>query len=323
MKHTIKAIIALIMLLQVSGAAAQKAAAHLDSTAILIGDQVGLHLEVRVPAGKKVMFPNAMDTVTNKIEIVEKSAVDTTYTADSMTVKQQLTVTSFDTGYLAIPPFKFGYGAKEIEDTLESEPLLLRVNPVKVDTTQPIKNIKGPMEAPVTFAEMLPWILGALALLLILLALWYIHKKRKANKPVLQPRPKPKEPPHAEAMKALESLKQKKLWQNGKIKAYYTELTHILRVYIERKFEVPAVESTSQEVLEELKQFGIDRDVYDNLKECLETSDMVKFAKMEPLPDEHERSYNAIYAFVNHTKNYGLGLNSGENTGEVKERHVE
>ena len=323
MKKTGKIIAVLIILLQASGIKAQEAVARLDSTQMLIGDQIGLHLEVSVPAGNKVMFPNVLDTVTNKIEVVEKSKVDTTYTADSVIVKQLLTVTSFDTGYLAIPPFKFGYGGNKIDDTLESEPLLLHVNPMKVDTTQPIKNIKGPMKAPVTFAEMLPWILGVLALLLLLFAIWYIRKKKKENKPVLQSKRKPRELPHVEALNALEDLKQKKLWQNGKIKQYYTELTHILRVYVERKFEVPAVESTSSEIITELNQFEIDRKVFDDLKECLETSDMVKFAKMEPLPDEYAKSFEAVKAFINHTKTYGQQAQEEPQTDKLKERHVE
>lgn len=323
MRQTGKIIIALIILLQAPGIKGQEAVARLDSTDILIGDQIGLDIEVTVPAGNKVMFPTVMDTVTKKIEVVEKSAVDTTFTADSLKVTQQLTVTSFDTGYLAIPPFKFGYGDNKIEDTLESEPLLLRVNPIKVDTTQPIKNIKGPMEAPITFAEMLPWILGALALLLLLFAIWYIRKKKREKKPVLQPKRKPREQPHIEALNALENLKKKKLWQNGKVKQYYTELTHILRVYVERKFEVPAVESTSNEILEELKQFEIDREVYEKLKECLQTSDMVKFAKLEPLPDEHEKSFEAVSAFIIHTKTYGQQAQEEPQTDKPEERHVE
>ncbi|MCF8332981.1 MAG: hypothetical protein K9I47_02440, partial [Bacteroidales bacterium] len=241
----------------------------------------------------------------------------------SATLTQQLTITSFDTGYIAIPRFQFGYGEKTITDTLQSEPLLLHVNSVKVDTTKEIKAIKGPMEAPLTFAEILPWILGALALLLILLAIWYVRKKKKEQKPVFQPKAKPKDPPHVEAMKSLEALRKKKLWQNGKVKEYYSELTHILRVYIERKFEIQAVESTSNEILHDLKQFDIDSQLYGQLEDCLVTSDMVKFARMEPLPQEHEKSYNTVVAFVEQTKFYGQQTEEEENHGKLRESNVE
>lgn len=315
--------IAILFLFQVTQAMAQQVEARLDSADILIGDQTGLELEVKVPAGHKVFFPNILDTVTSKIEVVNKKPIDTTFTTDSTTLSQRLTVTSFDTGYLAIPPFQFGYGQDKIEDTIESEPLLLNVNPVEVDTTQPIKSIKGPMEAPLTFAEMLPWILGSLALLLLIWAIWYIRKRKKQKKPVMQTRSKPNIAPEVEAKQALETLKQKKLWQNGKVKAYYTELTHILRVYIERKFEIPAVESTSNEILRDLESFDIEEGLYGKLKECLETSDMVKFAKMEPLPDEHERSYHTVAEFVEQTKSYGQEAEKEDDTGKLKERHVE
>lgn len=323
MKTIGKYIIGLLAVLNVGNISAQHVEARLDSSEILIGDQIGFELRARIPAGREVAFPVIRDTVTQDIEVVDKTPIDTTFTTDSAILTRQLTITSFDTGYKAIPRFQFGYGEKTITDTLESEPLLLHVKSVKVDTTRAIKDIKGPMDAPLTFAEILPWILGALALLLILAAIWYVRKKKKEQKPVFQPKAKPKDPPHIEAMKSLEALKKKKLWQNGKIKEYYSELTHILRVYVERKFEIPAVESTSNEILNNLKQFDIDSRLYSQLEECMETSDMVKFARMEPLPEEHEKNYNTAVTFVEQTKFYGQQPEEEENQGKLRESDVE
>lgn len=318
-----KYIIVMLAVLHAGSISAQHVETRLDSSKILIGDQIGFELKARIPAGHQVAFPDIRDTVTQKIEVVDKGQVDTTFTKDSALLSRRLTITSFDTGKIAIPRLQFGYGSKTITDTLESNSLLLQVNPVKVDTAQAIKDIKGPMEAPLTFAEILPWILGFLVFLLILLAIWYSRKKKKAQKPVFQPKAKPEDPPHVEAMKALEALKKKKLWQNGKVKKYYSELTHILRVYIEKKFEIPAVESTSNEILYDLKQFDIESQLYSQLEECLVTSDMVKFARMEPLPQEHEKSYNTVVAFVEQTKFYGQQTEEEDNRGKLRESNVE
>lgn len=317
-------VIAFILIVAVQHLSAQKAWVKLDTTDILIGDQINLELRATVQKGSRVMLPNLVDTVTREIEILRKNDADTITNKDSTTVKQTLKITSFDTGFIAIPPFNFAYGIENFSDTIQSEPLLLHVNPVKVDTAQPIKTIKGPMEAPLTFAEMLPWILGFLALVLIAFVIGYIYKRRKKAKPIMPVRQKPALPPHVEAMNGLEELKAKKLWQNGRVKAYYSELTHILRIYIERKFDVPAVESTSNEILRDIMTYDIDKVLYQKLQEVLSLSDMVKFAKMEPLPEDNERSYQQVVEFVENTKNYGQeSAEQDHNQGKLKESNVE
>ncbi len=292
-----------VLLFWLSGSlSAQEAVARLDSTKIYIGDQISFYLEFTAPDSVKAQWPYREDTLTDKIEILSQSDLDSLPSDEGgYKLQQKLRITSFDTGYLAIPPVSFAYRDNGKEKNTKTEPLLLHVRPVEVDTTQPIRAIKGPMSAPLTFAEILPWLLGAVALVLLALLTWYIIKRLKAHKPVIPVKQKPREPAHTEALKALKELKQKKLWQQGHIKAYYTKLSYIVRYYIERRFEIPAVESVSGDIMDDLKSAGLSKELSSTLSGLFEVSDLAKFAKLEPLPAENDKALQDAIAFVKET----------------------
>ena len=112
----------------------------------------------------------------------------------------------------------------------------------------------------------------------------------------------PKLPPHEQAIKELDEIKQQKLWQQGRSKEYYTLITDTLRKYIEERFGINAMEMTSGEILELIRKNSEAQSVYDNLRQILQLADFVKFAKMNPLPDENDLSMMNAYLFVNQTK---------------------
>ncbi|OYT14265.1 MAG: hypothetical protein B6I19_00795 [Bacteroidetes bacterium 4572_114] len=281
-----------------------KADAKLDTNVILVGDQIGFRIELALPENYNFSWPVFDDTLTGDIEIVKKSKVDTTATNNGlMNIRQDFTITSFDSGYYLIPPisFKYGIAGGTLSDQVETEPYLLNVFTVEVDTTKSFMPIKGPMEAPYTFAEIFPWILLAIAILLIAgLTIYFLVKKEK-NIPLFAPRPKPKLPPHTVALDALDKLKNEKLWQQGHVKKYHTRLTEIVRIYIEDSMEVRAVEMTSPEILGAIGQTGLDKKDIGPLKEILELADLVKFAKFKPQPSENGDSLERAYDFVKRT----------------------
>jgi len=180
--------------------------------------------------------------------------------------------------------------------------MLLAVHTVKVDTTQAIKPIIGPLKVPISFREMLPWILAAVVVVLLVIGgIWYYNKRRK-REPVFRLKPKVVLLPHETALQEIEKLRVKKLWQAGKIKEYHSELTEIIRKYIEDRFQVPALEQTSAEILESLlNNAGCPHAALDKLSNLLILADMVKFAKAEPLPLENENSLNDGIQFVHET----------------------
>ena len=172
----------------------------------------------------------------------------------------------------------------------------------KVDTTQAIKPIIGPLKIPIGFREMLPWILAALAVILIVIAgIWYV-RKRKKKEPVFRIKPKAVLPPHERALHELEKLRVKKLWQNGQVKEYHSELTEILRRYIEDRFAVPALEQTSAEIAASLTNHaGCPAGSLAELISLLVLADMVKFAKAKPLATENDASFTHAVEFVRAT----------------------
>ncbi len=280
--------------------------ATLDTSMLMIGDQTILTLEAVVPPSCRVVWPEIADTLTRQIEVIRKSRIDTLeqdgLKGDRL-LTQKLVITSFDSGYFAIPPFVFLYqqpGAAEYK-ARQTEALLLTVDNPDIDPGADIKDIKGPLKAPVTFAEIWPWLLAALLLAgAVFLVFWYLKKRKKAQ-PLVTFRRKPLQPAHIIALDELEKLRAKKLWQAGKIKQYHTELTEIVRNYISAKFHVHAIEMVTPDILEALEEKPVDTATRSKLKAMLELADLVKFAKENPLPDNQERSMNQAVDFVKET----------------------
>jgi hypothetical protein len=282
------------------------ASAKLDSTnKILVGDQVKLKLQLTYPAATTISWPDLRDSLRKSIEIVNKSKIDTIKNKDpkNLTLTQTLTITSFDSGGFYIPQIHFKYKNQKDTAFLEvlTDSLLLNVNTIAVDTTKAIKDIKGPMSVPITFKELLPYIIGFILLAVIVLLLFWIMRKRKKGEPLFG-FAKPNRPAHEEALDALEKLRNKKLWQNNKVKEYYTELTDIIRIYLQKRFNVLAMEMTTDEIMIALFPFMIQETVKKKFREMLTLSDLVKFAKANPLSNEHDGCLDTAIEFVNVTK---------------------
>lgn len=283
-----------------------EARAVLDTTEIMIGDQVSLKLELSVPSGSEIWWPEILgDTLTRYIEILARSAVDTISEENgNLQLRQTLRITSFDSGFHEVPPIPFEFKVKNdtTKYAFQTLPVYLSVNIPAVDMKADIKAIKPPLSAPITFKEILPWILIALAVLLAGAVAYYIWYRMKKNKPVIAFRPKTVIPPHVKALDNLEYLRLKKLWQSGKIKEYYSELTDIIRWYIEERYKIPALESTTDEILESLHGTGAPGSSQDKLRSTLILADLVKFAKEQPLPDQHDQCLTSCVEFVRETK---------------------
>jgi hypothetical protein len=247
------------------------------------------------------------DTILGNITVIGRGKIDTVYSGDKNTVtySQDLNITCFDSGFYTIPSIPFRYRLLPDTNSLVTTTtmMLLAVHTVKVDTTQAIKPIIGPMKIPLSFREMLPWILGAILLLLVAAGvIWFIRKRRK-NEPLIRLKPVVVLLPHERALQELEKLRIKKLWQAGRIKDYHSELTDILRKYIEDRFGVQALEQTTAEIMESLVSHAeINHTSLDKLGGLLMLADMVKFAKVQPLAVENERSMGEGIEFINETR---------------------
>lgn len=302
-----KIFISIILLFIAFGAKSQSISvvSKLDTNVVLIGDQIRLSLEANVPRDLEFHFPMLKDTIIKDVEVLEKSMIDTTFTNNqNLLLKQDFIVTSFDSGLYVIPAFNFTFKIGDRVDTLQSRELLLQVFTIPIDTTkQAIADIKQPIEASITFEEILPYTpipLGAI--LLILLAIYIIRKIRR-KEPIIRIPQKSKVPAHIIAVRDLDKLKDKKLWQQNKIKEYHSEVTEIIRTYIEDRFRVMALEQTSDEILADFDNSDlIDYRLKEALKQMFMVADLAKFAKAMPMPDENDLSMRNAYYFVDQTK---------------------
>jgi hypothetical protein len=282
--------------------------ASLDTNAILIGQQTHLELSVTYRADKgpvNIQWPAITDTITAKVPVLHDSHVDTILpdkANDPYLFKQvrTLTITSFDSGYWAIPPFHFTING----DTVGTDPLLLTVHTVAVDTTKAFRDIKEIYTVPYSLLAWLqdhwPWIAGGAAIVAILTALILFLIKRKRRPKPVAPEP-PKAPLHVRTLLALEALQQKKLWEQDRQKEYHSELTDILRGYIEERFGVRALEQTTDELLASLRLSSMPTASREQLAQVLRLADMVKFAKWKALPAENEQAIAAAIRLVQET----------------------
>ena len=281
-----------------------QATAKLDATTIKIGDQVKLHLTVQRPLNMVFNWAAPPDSI-HGIEIVEASKVDTVGKKDSVVITQTqtLTLTSFDSGYYPIPPFIFHYKKdKDTNDyTVETQALLLTVNTIPVDTTKGFKEIKNRLDANYSFGEfweVYKWyVIGGLALLLIIAALIIYFIKRKKVVPVIVEKIV-KRPAHEIALEALRALENEKFWQQGFVKKYYSELSDIIRTYIENRYGIIAMELTTDEILYHFNRTPINTEAKEKLSHLLKLADLVKFAKVQPLPNEHDLCLANAYSFI-------------------------
>jgi hypothetical protein len=275
----------------------------IDSTRFPIGSNRSLTLEFALTPGTTVTWPTFNDTISKSVEILSKSTIDTTIADGGRKVlRQVLQITSFDTGFIVIPPIVFL--TKDVSgnnSSLSSQPLLLEVYKLKVDVKADIRDIKPNYKAPVTFREVVPWILGVLFIGLSAWLLYRYFKTRPAKK-IEKPTIQMKIPAWEVAFKKLDILKAEQLWQRGEIKEYYTKLTDILREYFELKFNVNAGEMTSADIMIAMDEHIQDANAINSLQSLLFLADMAKFAKAKPGISDNEQSIKFAYNIIELTK---------------------
>lgn len=276
--------------------------ASIDSLQLLIGEQAKVKLEVSMDANQKLRLPALRDTLVKGVEILDIAKPDTQLLNDGkrMLIKQEYTVTSFDSALYYLPPFEVLVN----DQAYRSKALALKVYSIPVDTLNP-DQFFGPKtirEVPITWED----IQAIVWLTLLMLALgglgFYLFKRYRDNKPIIKKiKVEPKLPPHQQALKEIERIKSDKALRNTDPKAYYTELTDVLRTYMENRFGFNAMEMTSSEIIDKLKEIN-DKESIKDLMFLFQTADLVKFAKHSPLMNENDMNLVNAVDFINETK---------------------
>lgn len=279
--------------------------ARLDSALLLMGKTSALHVEIVQDKGVAgTLTADHLDTLSAMVEIAGRTAPDTVDLGNNrVQINRDLIIQSFDSGMYAIGPLAYVVG----RDTFMSNSLTLKVIPVSVDSLKDIHEIKPVETVPFKFFDWVPdfiadyWWAWLLLLLLTAAGAYAYFRWYKRGINPLRPEKK-RLPAYDEAMLNLQALKARQLWQNGQEKEYFTGLTDILRVYIDRRFSVNAVEMTSSQIIDTLKRNDETRAVNEQLGMILEMADFVKFAQARPLADDNEMAYQRAVNFVEATR---------------------
>jgi hypothetical protein len=300
-----------------------EAVSRLQPDSVLIGQQALLEISLKIPADFEVDWPDWGDTLITGIEILNTGALQREPIDKDGNIRmyQELRIASFDQGLYYIPGAELNFSPPSDSAffTAQTNPLMLQVSTVAIDTTAGFKPIKGPVAAPIGFWEVFPWIIGLLALALLALLL-YLYFRRRGGKEIPVPIiSKPIVPAHIVALNKLEEIRLMKLWQAGKYKTYHSLLSETIREYIEARFEVNAVEMTTDEILAAVDLMGINRDALAKLARALQLGDLVKFAKAEPAALENDMCYSHLVDFVN--ESHGIQEAQGQ-PQEEKEDEV-
>jgi hypothetical protein len=235
------------------------------------------------------------------LEVINDSGIDPV-AGERGTIRELrvLTITSFDTGFWAIPPFRFLVDGK----AMESAALLLEVKGVALDSAMVPRDIKDIHTLPFSIAywlrEHVVLVASGVTVLALIAALLYLllRRKKEPRAPAVKD---PMIPLHERALSAMRALEQERIWQQGDHKTYHSRLTDILRGYIEERFAVPALESTTDELIKELRVSSLSADKRDQLENMLRLADLVKFAKSIPSPQENEQMMSGAVRFVEST----------------------
>jgi hypothetical protein len=276
---------------------AVSARAWVDSTDYLLGDPITVHVLVEHPRGAKVE-PVLEDTLAGfaLLQRLPPTPEGENATATGVVVAR------YDSGSASVPSLVYFYSVPgAAPDTVSTPPVAIRIHTVPVDTSKAFMDLKPPLSVPWTLAEIALYV-GVVLLLAAMgyLAYWYWKRRKRTQRgEVYTP---PAKPAHVLAYEELSSLKEKKLWQQGLIKQYYTEVTEVLRRYVERRFSVMALEETTDEILTGLRSKKLDNGVLEETEKILRRADLVKFAKYQPAIPEHEEMMVVVYDVVDKTK---------------------
>ena len=248
---------------------------------IVIADQVEYCFEIdAAAAGKSLALPKWEEASNDTLTVVRDWRLDTLQAGKKAPAKYRgsVVLAPFEEGTYELPDVYVLRTDGRTVDTLKFDACKMEVKDVLADTTGfQVRDIKAQMRYPLTFREVLPYILGGLlaaGLLALGIYLIIIYRRRKAG--ILAP----KDPPHIVALRELDRYRSDKYWAPEKQKAFYSGVTDALKAYIDARFAVDAPEMTTAELFAALADIqDIEPGLKADLQEMFERADFVKFAK--------------------------------------------
>ncbi len=274
--------------------------AYTDSTNYQVGDYIKYTLELKYNKNLKIIFPSVKDSI-KVLEFISELKPEKKENNYELIEKHTFIFSKYDSSTVTIPSYKIYY--REGNDTtkkfIEVNPVNIVVSTLYVDPQKDIRDIKDPLKIPLNLFYIILIIIVILALVTVGYLGYKYYRKRKYSNIITEP--EIKLPPHEIALNNLKKLEEKKLWQQGLVKEYHSEITEIIRRYFEERFNFRALEMTSSEILACLSYIDDGKAIVDISNDFFTNADMVKFAKFQPLPNINEDMMKQAYKIVSDT----------------------
>jgi hypothetical protein len=273
-----------------------------DTSRITIGDRVTYTITIDYVDTMRVEKPGEGVNL-GQFEIKDYKIYDAVQENNRILQKYEYVISVFDTGTFVIPPFPVAYFPTDSMGDyrlMEASAITIYVESVIHDEERQLRDVKPPIDIPYNYLLLIS-VLVAILLLGVAVFLGYrLYKKRKEKGYLLKP-PEPPIPAHEVALEALEDLLSKNLLADGLQKQFYSEISEIIRRYLEGRYYVPAFEETSSEIMHEMHKQELSEAVLKILREILDLSDLVKFAKYKPSTGENENIVTWSRQFIEET----------------------
>ncbi len=278
------------------------AKAFTDSSSYQVGDYINLVIQVEHNKNISISNPVLTDS-TSKVQIIKQEPPEVENHNGNLITTFKFVVSKYDSGNVTIPPVPILYRVKGDQDvqTAYTNEVNFTVHTLKIMPGGEIKDVKAPVKIPLNWKEILIWILAAIIILGIAFYFYWRYKKKKMTE-VRKVRKIIQKPPHVIAMYELRALEQQQLWQKGMIKEYHSKITEIIRRYFQDQFYLPALELTTSEVMQYLKQVRRAEIIIDITYRFLSNADLVKFAKFKPMASINEEMMKEANEIVERTK---------------------
>lgn len=284
-----------------------------DTTDYKVGDYIKYTLELRYDKNVKISLPSVKDSIKN-LEFIQALEPKKNEVNDKIIEQHTFVFSKYDSSQVEIPSYNIYYSENgdSAKKYLTVNPITIVVKTLQVNQQEDIRDVKEPVKLPLDWLLISLIILGILILAAVGYLLYRYYRKKKLGKEILVPQVII--PPHEIALSELKELEAKKLWQNGNVKDYHSEITEIIRRYFEGRFNFRALEQTSAEILACLSYLDEGKAIVKISEDFFNNADLVKFAKFQPMPNVNDEMMKQAYRIVNDTI-----PQKDENTEQLKE----
>ena len=274
-----------------------------DKATITIGDLITYTVLVSREEGVQVQLP-ALGENLGGFEIRDYQVHEPKKKDGRILDQVDYIISTFDVGEFEIPPVAISYSQPpdSTENVLKTESIKITVESLKPSAEGDIRDIKPPWEIPFNWKPVIMWGAIGLVIIILIVAVTMYLRKRKKGESILPRKIEMPRPPHEVAYEELKKLVESDLLKQGEIKIYYSEISEIIRRYVEGRFDIIALELTSTELLEGLRSDSLPDEHFSLFERFLYNCDLVKFAKHNPVEKENEEVTNLAFEIVDQTK---------------------